>query len=133
VLLNARPDIARRIKAVIHMDMVGGGPETKAVFHVTRGPASLPSFVNDVAEAFGEFVNLQSYKYAAGEGAAYPLVAPEGGKEPLMADFADFTMGSDHEVYADSSFGIPAIYLNDWPTAIFTQILMCLRTSIRPS
>lgn len=32
-----------------------------------------------------------------------------------MADFADFTMGSDHEVYADSSFGIPAIYLNDWP------------------
>jgi len=115
VLLNGRPDIARRIKAVIHMDMVGGGPETKAVFHVTRGPASLPSFVNDVAEAFGEFVNEQSYKYAAGESAAYPLVAPEGGKEPLMADFADFTMGSDHEVYADSSFGIPAIYLNDWP------------------
>ena len=75
------------------------------------GPASLPSFVNDVAEAFGEFVNQQSYKYAAGEGAAYPLVAPEGGKEPLMADFADFTMGSDHEVYADSSFGIPAISL----------------------
>ena len=115
VLLNARPDIARRIKAVIHMDMVGGGPETKAVFHVTRGPASLPSFVNDVAEAFGEFVNEQSYRYAAGEGSAYPLTAPEGGKEPLMADFADFTMGSDHEVYADSSFGIPAIYLNDWP------------------
>jgi hypothetical protein len=24
-------------------------------------------------------------------------------------------MGSDHDVYQDSSFGIPAIYLNDWP------------------
>ena len=31
--------------------MVGGGPQTKATFHVTRGPASLPSFVNDVAAA----------------------------------------------------------------------------------
>jgi hypothetical protein len=26
-----------------------------------------------------------------------------------------YTMGSDHEVYQDSSFKIPAIYLNDWP------------------
>src|SRR5688572_21551643 len=50
--LNARPEIASRIKAAIHMDMVGGGPETKAIFHVTRGPNSLPSFVNDVAEHF---------------------------------------------------------------------------------
>jgi hypothetical protein len=24
-------------------------------------------------------------------------------------------MGSDHEVYTDSTFGIPAVYLNDWP------------------
>ncbi len=114
-LLNARPDITRRIKAVIHMDMVGGGPETKAVFHVTRGPASLPSFVNDVAEAFGEFVNEQSYAYASTGTAPYPFVAPEGGKEPLNARLADFSMGSDHQVYTDSSFGIPAIYLNDWP------------------
>ena len=37
-LLNARPEFARRIRAAIHMDMVGGGPVTKAVFHVTRGP-----------------------------------------------------------------------------------------------
>ena len=41
------------------MDMVGGGPETKAVFHVTRSPASLPNFVNDVAETFAEFVNAR--------------------------------------------------------------------------
>src|SRR6266446_1099857 len=46
-LLNAKPEFAKRIKAVVHMDMVGGGPETKAVFHVTRGPMSLPSFVHD--------------------------------------------------------------------------------------
>src|SRR5580698_68154 len=97
------------------MDMVGGGPVTKAVFHVTRGPMSLPSFVHDVAWAFAEFVNEESYKFAATGKAEYPFVAPEGGKEPLRAEYSAYTMGSDHDVYQDSSFGIPAIYMNDWP------------------
>src|SRR6266700_3571069 len=114
-LLNAKPEFAKRIKAVVHMDMVGGGPETKAVFHVTRGPMSLPSFVHDVAWAFAEWVNEESYKFAATGKAEYPMVAPEGGKEPLRAEYSAYTMGSDHDVYQDSSFGIPAIYLNDWP------------------
>jgi hypothetical protein len=114
-LLNAKPEFRNRIKAVVHMDMVGGGPETKAVFHVTRGPMSLPSFVHDVAWVFAEFVNEESYKFAATGKAEYPFVAPEGGKEPLRAEYSAYTMGSDHDVYQDSSFGIPAIYLNDWP------------------
>jgi aminopeptidase YwaD len=114
-LLNAKPEFAQRIKAVIHMDMVGGNQNTKSVFHITRGPRSLPSFVHDVAWAFGNFVNEQSYNFAAGLPAQYPLVAPEGGKEPLMALDAPYSMGSDHDVYQDSSFQIPAIYLNDWP------------------
>jgi aminopeptidase YwaD len=114
-LLNGKPEFAARIKAAIHMDMVGGGPATKAVFHVTRGPMSLPSFVHDVAWAFAGFVNEESYKFAATGNAEYPFVAPEGGKEPLRAEYSAYTMGSDHDVYQDSSFGIPAIYMNDWP------------------
>ncbi|HMI52173.1 MAG TPA: M28 family peptidase [Candidatus Saccharimonadales bacterium] len=106
---------AAHTSAVIHMDMVGGGPETKAVFHVTRGPMSLPSFVHDVAWSFAEWMNEESYEFAATGSAEYPLVAPEGGKEPLRAEYSAFTMGSDHDVYQDSSFGIPVIYLNDWP------------------
>jgi len=108
-------NLTKRIKAVVHMDMVGGGPATKAVFHVTRGPMSLPSFVHDVAWAFAEWVNEESYQFAATGKAEYPLVAPEGGKEPLRAEYSAYTMGSDHDVYQDSSFGIPAIYMNDWP------------------
>lgn len=114
-LLNARPEFARRIQAVIHMDMVGGGPETKSVFHVTRGPMSLPSFVHDVAWAFASWANTQSDRFAAGLPAKYPMNAPEGGKEPLRAEYSPYTMGSDHDVYQDSSFGIPSIYMNDWP------------------
>jgi aminopeptidase YwaD len=114
-LLNGKPEFRAHIKAVVHMDMVGGGPVTKAVFHVTRGPMSLPSFVHDVAWAFADWLNDQSYRYAAGLRSAYPMVSPEGGKEPLRAEYSAYTMGSDHDVYQDSSFGIPAIYMNDWP------------------
>lgn len=114
-LLNARPEIARRALAAVHLDMVGGGPETKAIFHVTRGPASLPSFVYDVAEAIAGVVNEETARLAMTGSARWPLVAPTGGKEPLRAAMVAFTEGSDHQVWSDSSFGIPAIYLNDWP------------------
>src|SRR5688500_4249548 len=114
-LLNGRPEIASCIKAAIHLDMVGGGPETKAIFHVTRGPASQPSFVHDVSATVGMFVNEQTADYAMTGTAKWPLVAPTGGKEPLRAALVPLTLGSDHQVYGDSSFGIPAIYLNDWP------------------
>lgn len=114
-LLNGRPEIAQRIKAAIHLDMVGGGPETKAIFHVTRGPASLPSFVYDVAQSVGMLVNEQTAAYAMTGTARWPLLASDGTKDPLRAAFVPLTLGSDHQVYSDSSFGIPAIYLNDWP------------------
>ncbi len=115
-LLNARPELARRAKAAIHLDMVGGDAEiTKAVFHVTRSPKSLPTFVNDVGEAFGRFLNEQSYAYAATGAAPYPLADPEGSKRALQAEVVDFTEGSDHQVWAEGSFRVPALYLNDWP------------------
>ena len=113
--LNARPEIAARFKANIHMDMVGGGPETKSMFHVRRGPASVPSFVNDVAEAFAGFANEQTEEFAKTGRATFPLVAPTGGKEPLRAELALFDMGSDHQVFAEGSWRIPTIYMNDWP------------------
>jgi aminopeptidase YwaD len=115
-LLNARPELARRARAVIHLDMVGGDAEiTKAVFHVTRSPKSLPTFVNDVGEAFGRFLNEQSYALAATGAASYPLDDAEGSKRALQAEVVDFTVGSDHQVWTEGSFRVPALYLNDWP------------------
>src|SRR5512141_1077427 len=114
-ILNAKLDWAKSIKAVVHMDMVGGGPITKSVFHVSGGPASLPSFVHDVSQSIGAWVNDETYKYAATGESAHPFVAPTGGKEPLLAQLDEFDMGSDHEVYQDASWRIPAIYLHDWP------------------
>jgi aminopeptidase YwaD len=114
-ILAARPEWAERVRAVVHMDMVGGGPETKAIFRVTRGPGSLPHFVYDVGEAFGAFVNEQTERFASIGFADFPLVAPEGGREALLAQLGEFSMGSDHQIYTEGSWRIPAIYLHDWP------------------
>ena len=114
-LLNGKPELAARIKAAIHLDMVGGGPETKTIFHVTRGPASLPSFAYDIAATIGSFVDDQTSKYAMAGVAQWPFVAPEGGRDALRTAMVPLTLGSDHEVYSSSSWSIPAIYLNDWP------------------
>jgi aminopeptidase YwaD len=110
------PDIVRRMKAVIHCDMVGGNYSiTRSVLHVTHTPASLPSCVNVVGDVFGEYAIAGSLKAASGAGVEDALISPEGSKDSLVADFTPFEMGSDHDVYEEGSFRIPAIYLRDWP------------------
>jgi len=104
-----------RIKANIHMDMVGGGPETKAVFRVSGGPMSLPTFISDLGFEVARFVNEQTEAFASGAEVPFPLVAPEGGKEPLLALMEGLDMGSDHDVFREGSWQIPGLYLHDWP------------------
>ena len=114
-LFNSEPELRSHFKAVIHPDMVGGNQATKSVFHVSDSPLSLPTFVNDVGRAMGRFVSIESEEFAAGRGGKYPLNSVEGGKEPLQAELTEFQMGSDNELYTESSYRIPAIYLQDWP------------------
>ncbi len=114
-LLNYKPEFAQKTKFNIHMDMVGGGLETKGIYFVSRGPQSLPSFINDVGEGFGEFLNETSIAYASGDSTKFPVVSEEGGKEPLHAILGNFHMGSDFEVFTEGSFNIPSIYLHQYP------------------
>jgi aminopeptidase YwaD len=104
-----------RIKANIHMDMVGGGPVTKSVFRISGGPISVPSFIADLGHEIGHFVNQQTEAFAGGSTVDFPLNAPEGGKEPLMALMEGLDMGSDHDVFFEGSWAIPGLYLHDWP------------------
>ena len=114
-ILSQRPEYAKNAKANIHMDMVGGGPITKSIFHVAGAPKSLPSFVADVGVTFGKFLNEETDHYASGYPYHYSFASKEGGKEPLQAVLGQFHLGSDHEVYSEGSFKIPSIYLHDWP------------------
>jgi aminopeptidase YwaD len=109
------PEEVRKMVAAIHMDMVGGNSKTKAIFHLTHTPASLPSFVNDVAEVFGRYVIDGSRSAAMNGDFSDAMISPDGSKELLVADSYHFTMGSDHDVYQEGSFRVPTIYLNDWP------------------
>jgi hypothetical protein len=110
------PDIVKNMVAAIHMDMVGGNHEiTKAIFHITHTPASLPSFVNDVADTFGDYVIEGSRRATMTGDFSDAIFSPDGTKEMLVADHSSFTMGSDHDVYEEGSFRIPTIYMNDWP------------------
>jgi len=106
---------AHLIKANIHMDMVGGGPETKAVFRISGGPISVPTFIADVGHEIGHFVNAQTEAFAGGADVAFPLNSPEGGKEPLLALMEGIDMGSDHDVFREGTWRIPGLYLHDWP------------------
>lgn len=112
----AHPEIVRRMKAVVHCDMVGGNYAiTKSVLHVTHTPASLPSCVDTVGDIFGDYVIAGSVKAASGAGFEDGLVSPGGSKDSFVADSTSFEMGSDHDVYQEGTFRIPAIYLRDWP------------------
>lgn len=108
-------DDPSRIKANIHMDMVGGAPVTRAVFRISGGPYSVPSFIADLGHEIGHFINDQTRRFADGEDVAFPLHAPEGGKEPLLAQMEGLDMGSDHDVFFEGTWRIPGLYLHDWP------------------
>ncbi len=115
IMYLSQHDDPTRIKANIHMDMVGGGPVTKSVFRISGGPTSVPSFISDLGHEIGHFVNDQTERHAGGANVAFPLTAPEGGKEPQLALMEGLDMGSDHDVFFEGSWRIPGLYLHDWP------------------
>ncbi|MET1112490.1 MAG: M28 family peptidase [Allosphingosinicella sp.] len=115
-LLNARPEFARRTLATVHLDMIGGNTDvTRGTLGVEGSPPSLPSFVSDVGFAIARWVDGQSLRYANTGEAAFPLLDPEGTKNPLRARIGGFSEGSDHQVWAEGSWRIPIIYVSDWP------------------
>ncbi len=115
IMYLSQYDDPSRIKAKIHMDMVGGGPVTKSVFRISGGPYSVPSFISDLGHEIGHFVNDQTQRFADGKSAAFPLAAPEGGKDPQLALMEGLDMGSDHDVFFEGTWRIPGLYLHDWP------------------
>ncbi len=103
------------IKSNVHLDMVGGDSVTKSISRISAGPMSLPSFVADLGHEIGHFVNQQTERHASGLAVPYPLVSREGSWNAYMALMEGIDLGSDHEVFNNSSFSIPGINVHDWP------------------
>jgi aminopeptidase YwaD len=119
--LAVHPEIRQRMRANIHMDMVGGDPfKNKSVFHVTATPWSLPSFVTDVGAVFLETIRTAASEYAAGElsadaGIVETRAGGQGTRNELIADVTPYSSGSDHDDYDSSTIAVPSLYLRDWP------------------
>jgi aminopeptidase YwaD len=119
--LSRHPDIRARLRADIHMDMVGGDPfKNKSILHVTETPWSLPSFVTDVGAAFADVIRVGAANYA--ESGAAPEAAvvenragDQGTRNQFLADVTPYAAGSDHDNYDSSTVAVPSLYLRDWP------------------
>jgi hypothetical protein len=119
--LASHPEIRQRLRANVHMDMVGGDPfKNKSVFHVTGTPWSLPSFVTDVGAVFLDAIRTAAGGYAAGEmpadmGIVETRAGGLGTRNELFADVTPYSSGSDHDDYDSSTIAVPSLYLRDWP------------------
>jgi aminopeptidase YwaD len=131
--LTRYPEIASRIRAAVHLDMVGGDPFiTKSVLHVTRSPWSIASVTDDVAEVFGRYV-IDGAMRAAGDGDMTRAIRSQGGsKDAFWADTTPYESGSDHWIYQEGGFRIPTIYLRDHPD-IYIHTTGDLADNIEPT
>lgn len=97
-------DVGRRALAVLNLDMVGEDlHKTNSILRITRTPDSLPSFLNDLVEN------------AAAQVAAADLVAPTGSRHLFHYKMTPYDPGSDHDIFNDSTVGVPAIMFGHWP------------------
>jgi hypothetical protein len=119
--LTRHPEIRSRLRANIHMDMVGGDPfKNKSILHVTATPWSLPSFVTDVGAALADVIRSGASAYA-GSGASPEAAVVEtrtgdqGTRNQFLADVTPYSSGSDHDDYDSSTIAVPSLYLRDWP------------------
>jgi aminopeptidase YwaD len=119
--LASHPEIKQRLRADIHMDMVGGDPfKNKSVFHVSGTPWSLPSFVTDVGATFLQTIQTAATNYAEGggspnDGIVETRAGAQGTRNELIADVTPYSAGSDHDDYDSSTIAVPSLYLRDWP------------------
>ena len=115
--LVRNPEIAKRLVAGIHMDMVGGLlSATRGTFHLSRTAETLPHAANAIAQAFFDDVVAVSSRYAErGGDPRAGLAFPPGSRETFLGDVRALELGSDHEVFEESSFAVPMLYFHDWP------------------
>ena len=131
--LTKYPEIAARIRAAVHLDMVGGDPFiTKSILHVTRSPWSIATVTDDVEEVFGRYVIDGAFR-AAGDGDMTHAIRSQGGsKDAFWADVTPYESGSDHWIYQEGGFAIPSIYLRDHPD-IYIHTTRDLPDNIEPT
>ena len=119
--LSKHPDIRQKMRADVHMDMVGGDLfKNKSVLHVTQTPWSLPTFITDIGATFAESIRDAATTYTEDGSGAEAAATEErdgasGTRNAFFMDETPYAEGSDHDDYDSSTIAVPSLYLRDWP------------------
>jgi len=110
------PEISKRFFANINEDMVGEAlVKNLSLFKLETTPYSLPTYLNDVAASFVEWMGA-SQRISQDQGwSAYAVLSPAGSRDPFYFSIDRFTGGSDHIVFIDGSVRVPAVMFVCWP------------------
>jgi len=116
--LNAHKDIEKRVIADLNYDMEGLRlTASGATWLLMRTPDSFPSFLNDVAQNFLEYVaeiSRERVRYRAnGYAPVDPVVSANGSRDAFYIKVDKYYGSSDHAIYM--AHGIPAVIFNTWP------------------
>jgi aminopeptidase YwaD len=119
--LSTHPDIRQRMRADVHMDMVGGDLfKNKSVLHVSETPWSLPTFITDIGAVFAETIRDAAAAYTEDGSEKDAAVVEDrdgapGTRNAFFMDETPYAEGSDHDDYDSSTIAVPSLYLRDWP------------------
>lgn len=107
--INNQPDLLKRCRAMINLDMVGADPtKSGSVLNLYRTPFSLPSTLNNVVRYWSQREAKHKDERLAG-----------GMVAPLPFQYSRYSAGSDHFMLTDSTVGIPAVMLNQNPDRFY--------------
>jgi len=120
--MEKHADLVPKMLAGFNMDMVGAALDFhKGNLKLYRTPASLPTFISDVAQQFFEYVGETNREKVHNRGIAYaftrPIVDPSGTQDPFFYHVEKFYGSSDHLVWGQA--GVPFIFFNHWPDAVY--------------
>ncbi len=98
-----------KCRFVINADMVGADPcKSGSIMNLFRTPYSLPTTLNNVVSHW--ICNEVDRKHDASKG---------GTMAPLSWRYFPYSAGSDHFMFTDSTLGIPAVMLNQFPDKFY--------------
>jgi hypothetical protein len=113
------PHTLERCLGAINMDMVGANQTLhKHSLNVVTTPYSLPSFINDLAAQFMEFVGDTNRAKVTNRGFGYrfrnPIFDPKGSRDPFWYHVETFSFGSDHQVFTEANPRVPSVAFNNF-------------------
>jgi len=121
--LRRYPEEVKRIIAAINLDMVGEDvKKNHNSLILYRSIDSRASFLNDICQELFEYVGITNRERVHDRGwtnMLNPIFDPNGSRDPFYYNIERYYGSSDHIVFLDREFGIPAVLFNNWPDMFY--------------